>query len=75
MTEKVTIQQLMKAANVTQAQLGEMLNVSQSRISQILNPKSDPKLSTLRDLSKALGVSIDVLVAHYQVWTNGGEEN
>jgi transcriptional regulator with XRE-family HTH domain len=66
MGQKQTLHELMKAANITQVKLAELLNVTQPRISQILNPNSDPKLSTLRELSDVLGVGIDVVAAHYK---------
>ena len=65
MTRKPTVKQFMKVANITQKQLAERLGVGQSTISQFLNPTSNPRLSTLRKLSKELGVSLETLAATY----------
>jgi transcriptional regulator with XRE-family HTH domain len=65
MARQKTIQELMKAANVTQKQLADSFGVSQARVSQMLNPKADPKLSTLRKLSRELGISLEMLAATY----------
>lgn len=65
MAEKQTIQQLMKSANVTQKELAVSLGISQAAISQILNPKGDPRLSTLRKISRELNISLETLAATY----------
>lgn len=76
MGRKQTIQQMMKAANITQSELAERLGVKQPSLSRMLNPKSDPKLSSLLKLSRELGTTIEVIAAHYDIWNNdrGGEE-
>ena len=56
----------MKSANITQQQLAERLDIGQSAVSRMLNPKSDPRLSTLRKLAKALGMSIDAVASAYE---------
>jgi transcriptional regulator with XRE-family HTH domain len=65
MARQKTIQELMKAANITQKELGERLGVKQSTVSQMLNPKGDPRLSTLRKISRELGISLETLAATY----------
>jgi transcriptional regulator with XRE-family HTH domain len=65
MSEKPTIRQLMAAAKLTQQQLADQLGVSQPSISQMLNPKTDLRLSTLKRLSRAMGVSLETLAATY----------
>jgi transcriptional regulator with XRE-family HTH domain len=76
MTRQKTIQELMKAANITQKQLADSFGVSQARVSQMLNPKGDPKLSTLRKLSRELGISLETLAATYhdRDEESGGED-
>jgi transcriptional regulator with XRE-family HTH domain len=66
MAKKITIKQLMKAAKSTQKELAITLGVTQATVSQILNPESDPKLSTLRRLSRALNQPIEVIAATYR---------
>jgi transcriptional regulator with XRE-family HTH domain len=56
----------MKSANITQQQLAERLGVSQPTVSTMLNPKSDPRLSTLRKLARALGITLDVVANAYE---------
>jgi transcriptional regulator with XRE-family HTH domain len=65
MARQKTIQELMKAANVTQKELANSLGISQAAVSQILNPKGDPRLSTLRKISRELGISLETLAATY----------
>jgi transcriptional regulator with XRE-family HTH domain len=65
MGQKPTAKQLMKAAKITQKTLATTLGISQAAVSQILNPESDPKLSTLRKLSRALGTDVGTLAATY----------
>jgi transcriptional regulator with XRE-family HTH domain len=65
MTEKQTIKELMKTANVTQQELADMLGVKQSTVADMLNPKSNPKLSTLRRIAKALKVDVATLIDGY----------
>lgn len=55
----------MKAANLTQKQLAVKLGVNQPMVSYLLNPKSNPRLNTLRALSRAMGISIDTLASAY----------
>jgi transcriptional regulator with XRE-family HTH domain len=53
---------LRKAANMTQQQLAEAAGLSISVVTQIEQGKTpDPRISTLWDLARALGVSIDQL--------------
>jgi transcriptional regulator with XRE-family HTH domain len=77
MARQKTIQELMKAANITQKQLGERLGVDQSTVSKLLNPKGDPRLSTLRKISRELGISLETLAATYydRDEESTGEEN
>ncbi len=56
----------MKTANITQQELAVRWGVKQSAVSQMLNPKSNPRLSTLRKLSKELAVSIETIAATYE---------
>jgi transcriptional regulator with XRE-family HTH domain len=75
MAERQTIQQLMKAAKITQKQLAEKLGKSQPTISEILNPKSNPTIRTIREIADALCVDIGLVAAHYDIWndSSGGE--
>jgi transcriptional regulator with XRE-family HTH domain len=66
MSEKPTIKQLMAAAKVTQQELADRLGVSQSRVARMLNPKADLRLSTLKRVSKAMGISWETLAASYE---------
>jgi transcriptional regulator with XRE-family HTH domain len=65
MSEKPTIKQLMAAAKVTQQQLADRLGVSQSRVARMLNPKADLRLSTIKRVSKAMGITWEALAATY----------
>lgn len=65
MSEKPTIKQLMAAAKVTQQELANRLGVKQSTVSVMLNPKTDLRLSTLKRLSRAMGVDLLTLAAAY----------
>lgn len=56
----------MKVANITQQQLANRLGVRQSTVSEMLNPKSNPRLSTLRKLSRELSVSLETIAATYE---------
>ena len=66
----------MKTAKLTQTELASRLGIKQSTVSQLLNPSSNPRLNTLRRLSKELGVSLEELAATYDNPDNceGGEE-
>lgn len=66
MGKNQTLGQLMKAANITQQELADRLGVTQSSVSTMLNPKSNPRLSTLRKLSRELSVSIETIAATYE---------
>jgi transcriptional regulator with XRE-family HTH domain len=66
MSEKPTIKQLMAAAKVTQQQIADRMRVKQSTVSVMLNPKTDLRLSTLKRLSKAMGVSWVTLAETYE---------
>jgi transcriptional regulator with XRE-family HTH domain len=72
MARRQTIQQIMKAANITQSELAERLGVKQPSLSRMLSPKSDPKLSSLMKLAKELGTTIEVVAAHYEIWNEAG---
>jgi transcriptional regulator with XRE-family HTH domain len=65
MDEKPTIRQLMATAKVTQQQLADRLGVKQSTIAGMLNPKSDPRLSTLRKISRELSIPLETLASTY----------
>jgi transcriptional regulator with XRE-family HTH domain len=65
MSEKPSIKELMAAAKVTQQELADRLGVKQSTVSGMLNPKTDLRLSTLKRLSRAMGVSLETLAATY----------
>lgn len=74
MSEKPTIKQLMAAAKVTQQQLADRLGVSQSRVARMLNPKADLRLSTIKRVSRAMGVDWLTLAATYEDPDEGGGE-
>lgn len=76
MGRRQTIQELMKAANITQKELGARLGKSQPAVSEMLNPKSNPTLKTIREIADALCVDIGQVAAHYDIWSNdrGGED-
>lgn len=65
MSEKPTIKQLMATAKFTQQQLADRLGISQSRVARMLNPKADLRLSTIKRVSKAMGISWETLAATY----------
>lgn len=65
MSEKPTIKQLMAAAKVNQQELADRLGVKQPYVSKLLNPKADLRLSTIKRVSKAMGVSWQDLAATY----------
>ncbi len=65
MSEKPTIKQLMAAAKVTQQQLADRMGVSQPSVARMLNPRTDLRLSTLKRLSKAMGVDLLTLAESY----------
>lgn len=48
--------------NITQIELSKILNVDRSFISNIENAKSNPTLSTITNLAKALKISTDELL-------------
>jgi transcriptional regulator with XRE-family HTH domain len=75
MSEKPTIKQLMAAAKVTQQQVADRMGVSQSRVARMLKPKADLRLSTLKRLSKAMGVSWVTLAETYEDPDDDREEN
>jgi transcriptional regulator with XRE-family HTH domain len=81
MEQKLNIKQLMATAKVTQQQLADRLGVKQSTIAGMLNPKGDPRLSTLRKISRELGISLETLAATYHDRMGdpdrdvGGEDN
>jgi transcriptional regulator with XRE-family HTH domain len=66
MAKNQTLGQLMKTANITQQQLADRLGLKQSTVSEMLNPRSNPRLSTLRKLSRELSVSIEAIAATYE---------
>jgi transcriptional regulator with XRE-family HTH domain len=56
------IKELREAAGLTQQQLATNAGLSSSNLSQIeQGHKRDPRISTLKALARALGVSIDAL--------------
>ncbi|WP_269744499.1 helix-turn-helix domain-containing protein [Chamaesiphon minutus] len=78
MGRRQTIQELMKAANISQDELGAKLGKSQSAVSQMLNRKGNPTLKTIREIADALCVDISKVAAHYDIWSNdrgGDDEN
>ena len=48
--------------NITQVQIAKTLGVDRSFVSNIENGKTNPTLSTIASLAKALGVSINELL-------------
>ncbi len=52
----------MSEKDLTQKMLAEKLNVKQSMISQWITGKSNPKISTLQKIAKALDMPIDYFV-------------
>jgi transcriptional regulator with XRE-family HTH domain len=65
MSEKPTIKQIMAAVDISQEQIALRLGVSQSRVSRMLKPKADLRLSTIKRVAKAMGVSWQDLAATY----------
>jgi transcriptional regulator with XRE-family HTH domain len=65
MSEKPTIKQMMAAVDISQEQIALRLGISQSRVSRMLNPKADLRLSTIKRVSKAMGISWQDLAATY----------
>ncbi len=59
--EYMTIQDLRKAREMTQARLGEMLGKSQVTIAQ-MEKRTDLMLSTLRSYVEAMGGHLDIVV-------------
>lgn len=55
------IKQLREQKNISQGQLAELCNVSRQTINAIENNKYDPSLQLAFDLSKSLGVTVDLL--------------
>jgi transcriptional regulator with XRE-family HTH domain len=56
-----TIENLRKSKGMTQGELAEKSKIKQAYISQIENNKKEPNLSTLRDISFALGVPLPAI--------------
>ncbi|HJC43384.1 MAG TPA: helix-turn-helix domain-containing protein [Candidatus Mediterraneibacter gallistercoris] len=56
------IRKARKVLGITQKELGEKLGISQAAIGQLENDRSNPKMETLRKISKALDVSISELI-------------
>ena len=60
-SEYLTLQELRKAKQLTQAQLAEMLNIRQATIAQ-MEKRSDLMLSTLRSYVEAMGGKLSLMV-------------
>ena len=59
--EYLTLQELRKAKQLTQAQLAEVLNIRQATIAQ-MEKRSDLMLSTLRGYIEAMGGKLSLMV-------------
>lgn len=59
--EYLTLQELRKAKQLTQAQLAEMLNIRQATVAQ-MEKRSDLMLSTLRSYVEAMGGKLGLMV-------------
>lgn len=66
MSEKPTIKQLMAAAKVTEEEVAERLKITQATVSRNLNPKANPRLNTIKRMSKAMGVRWQDLAETYE---------
>lgn len=58
--EELTMRELRKARNITQARLAETLNINQEQVSRI-EKRTDLHISTLRRQIEALGGSLTIL--------------
>jgi len=49
----------------TMTEIAIKMNLTRSSVSSLLNPKRDPRLSTLRKLSRAYGITIEEVAENY----------
>lgn len=56
------LKQIRTKKNITQTDLAEALGVNKSFVSNIENGKTNPTLSTIANLAKAVGVTSDKLL-------------
>ena len=64
-------EQIRKEAGLSQKELGKILGVSQQHIAQYENGKRIPKLETINNIAKALGIGVRCLYPEfsYEEWT------
>jgi transcriptional regulator with XRE-family HTH domain len=56
------LKRIRTAKGISQGQIGRILEVDKSFISNIENGKTNPTLSTIAKIAKAIGVSVDKLL-------------
>lgn len=59
------LRQVMTQKRLTQVELAKLANVSQNSISKWLNGESSPNINKLKDLAKALGVTVGDLIGDF----------
>lgn len=57
------LRRVMRLRNLSQEQLEAESGVPQATISRVLNAKSDPAVSVVFHLARALGTSVDMLLS------------
>ena len=69
------LRQFMTQKHLTQVELAKLANVSQNSISKWLNGESSPNVNKLKDLAKALGITVGELIGDFGVQQELCEED
>lgn len=63
------------AVGLSQSELAERMNMQQPNVARLEKRPGDPSLSTLQKLSKALGVSLDDVIAAVETSNHAGDSH